>query len=500
MYLPFNHLPKFPKLANFEAFRQSLSFLFTSINRLTSGKTYVDLFSPQSVFTPIDIHGNCFVGKGLQYTSDFQIPTIPKELSIVGIDANYALALDSTHNYVKGMPLRYSQTGGTRLAALHENRVYWVKEDISGTSVTLSDIYGGDVLQVGTSSGTHTLSPAYPLTQIEETYYSQRNSSLPEATEGVLAYGDVFGTKSTLYYHDGGQFKPVKLGWGGGSGYYNNNGSDPQKNTGWCHGNGHYKIITASNQIKIQFDWIQVVENITGDKNIVSGLRTNPVSDYNVLVTNSGAGINSIDTGLITGDTGYYVFFVYNPSIDAYGVQLSLNADKPSFYIDPTTGTYFNSYQRLGWIKTDSAGNFLPSLQINDKFCFFEDPGSAYTISFLGGGTSVNFPLITGNVSSNENYPLPAFLNSTDLYIETNGTTVNNSNLRIISLSDIPQYQFTSTNLSNYSSGYLMNEYGVEGTSVNVSVAHPEDTGGTDYTSLNMKLMGFRFDKGELHV
>jgi hypothetical protein len=191
---------------------------------------------------------------------------------------------------------------------------------------------------------------------------------------------------------------------------------------------------------------------------------------------------------------------VYNPYTDTYGAQLSLSADKPTFYTDPTTGYLYNSYQRLGWIKTDSAGNFLPSLQINDKFSFFEDPGSAYTISFLGGGTSVGYPLMTGNVSNSENYPLMTYLNSTDLYIETNGTAANNSNLRIVSLANIPMFQFAPTNTSTYSSGYLLNDFSIEGTSVDLTVAHPEDTGGTDYTALNFKLMGFKFDKGALHV
>jgi len=500
LYLPFSKLPRFPNLANFENFRKAFNYIYNIINRLTSGKTYVDTFSAQSVFTPIDIHTNVTIGTNLRYTSDDQIPTIPQTREIISIGADYSVNLDSTHQFVKGMPLRYTQTGGTRLGELHENRVYWVKEVTTSTSAKLAEVYGGDTLSISTSAGTHTLRPAYPMMQIEETFFTPRNNSLDDPEAGVLAYGDVYGTKSTLYYHNGSGFTPIKLGWPGGEGYYNNNGNDVQKYTGWCHGNGHYKVIVAANQIKLQFDWLQVVEDITASKNIVSGLRTNPVSDYNVLLINSNAGLNSIDTGITTANTGYYLFFVYNPTTDTYGCVYSLSPDKPTFPTDSTTGSLYNSYQRLGWFRTDASGNFLPSLQVNDKLCFFTDPGALATISFLGGGTSSEVPLITANTSNNAYYPLPTFINSTDLMLETVGTSFNNDNVRTLSLNQIPMYEWCPDTTSASDSVYMLSDFGIEGTNVDFSVAHPEDTGGTDYSAIDFKLMGFRFDKGELHV
>lgn len=471
---------------------------------MTSGKTYVDTFSSQSVFTPIDIHDNITVGTNLRYTSNDQIPTIPQDRQVVSIATtpDWSLNFDAEHQFTKGMPLRYRLDGGSKLTALYPDRVYWVREVTSPTSIQISELYGGDKKTTGTAAGTHVFGPAYPMMQIEETFFTPRNNSLEDPTEGVLAHGNVYDSgKSTLYYHNGSGFTPVKLGWSGGEGYYNNNANDVQKYTGWCHGNGHYKVIVASNQIKIQFDWIQGVEDTTGAKDIIPGLRTNPVSDYNILVLNSNAGLNSIDTGITTANTGYYLYFVYNPETGTYGAVYSLSPDKPTFPTDSNTGTQYRIYQRLGWFRTDAAGNFLPSLQINDKFTFFNDPGALATISFLGGGTSSEVPLITANTSNNVYYPLPTLIDSTDLVITTTGTGFNNSNIRTVSLNQIPTYEFCP-NISgfDYKGQCLLNEFAIEGTNVDFSVAHPEDTGGTDYSNIDFKLMGFRFNKGELHV
>lgn len=497
MYLPFSHLNKFPKSANFELFRQSISNFYSLINRLTSGKTYVDTFSPQSIFTPIDIHDSSVIGTNLRYTSGDQVPTIANNTEIVSVGADYSLNLSSPHRYVRGMPIRYNQTGGTHLGSLYDNRTYWVKSVTSGTSITLSEKYNGDILTVSTSSGTHTLSPSYPMMQIDEKFFNPINNSLENPVEGVLAYGDVNGTKSTLYYYNGSAFTPVKLGWGGGVGYYNNEGTTPQKYTGWCNGNGHYRIVAASNQIKIQFDWIQVVEDVTGNKDIVTGVRTTPVSDYNTLIINTSAGVNSIDSGIILSNTGYYVYLVYNPVTQTYGGILSLNADKPNFPIDETTGSYYSSYQRLGWIKTDDAGNFMPSLQVNDKFSFFDDPGVVATSNFYGSGTSVNADWIVQNISDSAFYPRVNYLDSVDLSISLSGTGVNSDNKREIYLNGIPEYVFNPRTSHSQSNCHVINEYKLNGETVVFAIYQNQVT---DHTALNFRNIGFRFNKGELHV
>lgn len=503
MYLPFNKIPRFPNLANFENFRKSLAYLFSIVNRLISGKTYIDTFSAQAAVTPIYIRDtNLTINKDLRYSSDSQLPTIPNQYQITNIASNI-LHLNDTHNYIKGMPLAYTQEGGSDITGLNNNRTYYVNEVITGTSIKLSDVYGGDTLTVSTSAGTHYLDVSFPMMQLEETFLTPINNSLESPTEGVLAYGDVYNSnKSTLYYHDGTAFKLVKLGWSGGAGIYNNNANKPQQFTGWCHGNGHYKIITSANQIKIQFDWLQVVQDVTGSKDIITGLRTNPVSDYNILVINSNAGLNSIDTGIIQANTSYYVYVVYNPESSDYGAVLSLNADKPNFPTNSTTGTQYRLYQRLGWIRTDAVGSFLPSIQVNDRFCFVSDPGTTTNINFLGGGTSAGVPLITTGVSDSLYYPNLTYLDSMDLMIELNGTGVNNDNIRTISLNEVPYYEISpDTSVpSNRVSDYFIHNLGIIGTNLDISIAHPEDTGGTDFASFNFKLTGFTFDKGDLHV
>lgn len=501
MYLPFNKLPRFPNLANFENFRKGLAYLFTIINRLISGKTYIDTFSAQSVVTPIYIRDtNITIDKNSDYSSNLQIPNIANQFQITDI-INNVLSFNSSHNYIKGMPLLYTQTGGTNITGLNNNRIYYVNEVTTGTSIKLANVYGGNALTLSTSVGTHTLDVGYPMTQLEETFLTPINNSLPSPTEGVLAYGDIYDSnKSTVYHHDGNAFKLLKLGWAGGQGIYNNEANDPQKFTGWCHGNGHYKIITSANQIKIQFDWIQLIQDVTNSKDYITGLRTNPVSDYNILIINSNAGLNSIDTGIVQANTSYYVYALYNPESDDYGAVISLNADKPNFPTNTITGTQYRLYQRLGWIRTDAVGSFLPSVQVNDRFCFIRDPGTAINVSFLGGGTSAGVPFVTAGVSNSLYYPNPSYLDSLDLMVELEGTGVNNDNLRTISINEIPYHQITPDTSETRKNDHFIHRLPVIGTNVDLSIAHPEDTGGTDYSNINFKFIGFTFNKGDLHV
>jgi hypothetical protein len=148
LYLPFSHLPRFPKLANFEIFRQQLSHLYTLVNRLISGKTYVDLYSAQSVATPLTgTNGNLQVSSSLSIDSVAQVWNKPKPFYISSITDSGGLACGTSTNIVSGMPVVYQNLDRSNypdLAGFSHNRVYWVTStDDTDNSLKLSQYYNG---------------------------------------------------------------------------------------------------------------------------------------------------------------------------------------------------------------------------------------------------------------------------------------------------------------------------------------------------------------------
>lgn len=487
MYLPFLKLPRQPNLANFEGFRKMIAHLYTLLSRLTSGKTYLDISSVQSCVTPILIEGAISIGSTNSLTSPDQVANHPRPVTVSSFSSLRVITTSTPHTFVVGMPVNY------------QNIIYWISDVSSDTAFTVTEFYGGNSSTTFTPPSTGDLiSFAYPLHQLNEAYLTPRNTTYTSGT-GSLAYGSI-GTdvtnnsrKSNLYFNNGNGYKQVKLGLDTGNGYYNSGKTYAQTHTGWCHGQGHYKIITSTNQIKILFDYIQCREILSEVRSIVPGLRTSNGADYNILITNSGVGLNSVDSGVITANTGYYVYFLYNPITDTYGAILSLNSDRPDpFPIDSTTATYYNSYQRIGWIQTDAAGTFKLSLQINDRFNYFTNPVTAASLAFLGGGTSSSIPIITSNYSSSSTYPLSTFIDKAEILVSLVGTGINNTNQRILSLDNIP---YTNLEISRY-----IPNYGFSGTNLDFTIAHPQDTGGTDFTSITIAFTGFKFKKEELNI
>lgn len=231
---------------------------------------------------------------------------------------------------------------------------------------------------------------------------------------------------SSLYWYDGTTYDYISLGWPHGSGIYNNDAVFAEAYTGWPHGTGNYTIISTNAYIDIRFDYIDVVEVGSGSRGVVTGVSTNPETQFNIRVVSGAAGINSIDAGIRTTDTGYWVYIVYNPDDKTYGGVFSLNSSVPSL---PTNYTFF---QRLGWVRSDSNGNFTPSVQVNKQFSFLTKPNVANTLTTAASGVSSQ-TIINLTTLNSANYPNPQILDKTDIVVQVT-TTAATTTERVISL------------------------------------------------------------------
>ena len=490
--------------SNFEIFRKALNTVYTTLNRVISGRTYVDLFSTQFVSTPIIVNETLSVDKDTPLLDDNQIPNFPLPVNIQSIDTtNDYLILPSTHQFYLSCPVIYRNTTGT-IASLTDKEVYYIRT-ISGSSITLSSQIGGTITDIsGAYTGTGSIELADPLPQVNETSLLRVDLNIPGPTIGNLAHGDYLNGTSSLYVYGSNGYEFVKLGWNGGAGFYNNQATFSQTYTGWCHGMGNVKILSYSGEdIDISFDFIEVVEPGSGIRDIVPGVRTNPTSDYNIRIVNGDAGLNSIDEGVIFGTTGYWVWLAYNANTGGYGGLLSLSNS------NPITPEGYDFVQRLGWIRTASGGLFFPSLQINKEFLFGERPSAAVTITTSSTVAQTSALVVITNNSS-VLYPSPTLLSDVTVTgritaAATNGTVAYRKQFWVSSAmagSSTSAFQkgeswsvFTSNDAD-----YLFNNIPVNNTVFDSSdLVFNVQNGATVAVSYDATIMGFDFN-GDLYL
>lgn len=311
---------------------------------------------------------------------------------------------------------------------------------------------------------------------------------------------------ATLYYYTNvtsgsstvQAYQPIKLGWPKGDGIYNNNSTFAQKYSGWCHGTGNYKIITSSQFVDIVFDHILVKNIFNGALDSVFGQLTDPVSYFNIRIIAGSAGLNSVDSGVLSSDTGYYVYFIFNPSSLQYGGILSTSR------ISPVLPNGFTFYQRLGWIRSANSSGFYPSLQINDKFLFLQEPPiqTAFTTSSSGLSSSASISIISSTVENPANHPHRSLITSVDLKCKSVFNTTSSSYRQIAPINTI--YFTNSYNFIPYSAidagsvtddnGDMWNDVSLsQGLVPNYGLSLLVSNGAAVQTTFNIFVTGFNF-------
>lgn len=312
---------------------------------------------------------------------------------------------------------------------------------------------------------------------------------------------------ATLYYYDTitsstgsaiQAYQPAKLGWPQGDGIYNNNSTFGQKYSGWCHGTGNYKIITSSQFVDIVFDHIQIQNISNKSLDVIFGQLTDPVSYFNVRIVPGSAGLNSVDTGVLSTDTGYYVYFLYNPSTLQYGGILSTSR------IVPFVPQGFTHCQRLGFVRSSNSSGFIPSLQINDRFIFLQEPQvqTAFTTSSSGLSTNSVISIISPTVENPANHPHRSLIAGADMKCKSIFNTGTSSYRQVAPINTA--YFTTSYNFIPYSAidagsvtddnGDIWNDVSLsQGSVPNYGLSLIVSNGAAVQTTFNIYITGFTF-------
>lgn len=146
------------------------------------------------------------------------------------------------------------------------------------------------------------------------------------------------------------------------------------------------------------------------------------VTSFTGTLSKAISGAGGIDTGSIAGNATYDIYFGYNPTTTTKTMWATLEGNAPTV---PSGYTY---YQRMGWTRTDSAGNFYNIRQVNDEWVY----------CLQSSGNTMAFPVIaSGPVGSEGNWGswtpasvslsgvVPAKSIATDFYLYTSSGSAN---------------------------------------------------------------------------
>jgi hypothetical protein len=193
---------------------------------------------------------------------------------------------------------------------------------------------------------------------------------------------------------------------------------------------------------------------------------------------------------------------VFNPTTQQYGGYISKSNTSP------VISDGFEYIQRLGWIRTDANGNFLPSLQINRQFLFAQRPGAVSTIT-TSSTVAQTSAIVDQALQDSLYYPTPALL--ADITVAARLTATGSSGTAAIRkefwLSTAVQGSSTAafqkgeswvdlSSVGTNTSDYVFNNIPISNTARDTSnLIFNVKNGGTVSASFNATIMGFRFNQ-----
>jgi hypothetical protein len=153
------------------------------------------------------------------------------------------------------------------------------------------------------------------------------------------------------------------------------------------------KIINNSGSPNIQVDVTADALTVETTSGVAYRLRSVSVTPD---VTVSGAG--GLDTGSVATSTWYSVWIIYNPTTDTTAGLFSLSATAP------TMPSGYTAKARFGWVRTDSASNFLRTIQYGQR-TYYRVTGEANNAALpqiigTNGGNPSAATYVTASVSS----------------------------------------------------------------------------------------------------
>jgi len=116
-------------------------------------------------------------------------------------------------------------------------------------------------------------------------------------------------------------------------------------------------IVSSFSNLKLSSTGSSGLVSVTADELVVknsSNNKTRIVRNINLSASIAVSGLGGIDTGVVSSNTWYAIWVVYNDTTSTAGVILSLEST------NPTLPSGFAFKARVGWIRTDSTANKFP--------------------------------------------------------------------------------------------------------------------------------------------
>jgi hypothetical protein len=141
-----------------------------------------------------------------------------------------------------------------------------------------------------------------------------------------------------------------------------------------------------------------------------------------------GSGNGALDTGTVASSTGYHVWLIERTDLTAVDVLVSLSATAPTM---PTNYTF---KRRIGWMLTDTFGQWVKFIQVGDEFLWSTSVadvgvttlGTTATLFALSVPTGVQVNALFRVTMSNATAGIGVLVSPPDQNVEAVGTPAGN--------------------------------------------------------------------------